>query len=285
MRDKKPLLKIEKLRSPEKPTALITGGVSGIGRVTAEYLTNKGWCVIVADNDKAGLKSLPDSLLPMYLDVSDAVSINSCVAEIDTITDGLDAIINCAGILVVGSVVEVSEKEIIRILDVNLLGTYRVNRSFLPLVIKRNGRIIVMSSEIGVQTTIPFNGPYAISKHALEAYADALRRELIYLGIKVITIRAGAVRSKMVDEMLVLFQRALASSNHFKNLLSRNIDLINRESNKAINPLVVAEIIYLAITTNRPKVYYSVKFDLRRTLVSRLPASLADFLIRWVLKE
>ena len=129
----------------EIPAALITGGASGIGRATVEYLSYRGWRVIAADIDKDGLDTLPDFVFPVYLDVANEATFATCLEEIKQITDGLDAIVNCAGILVVGSMIEVPEDDIIKILKVNLLGTYRVNRVFFPMVLKRGGRIVVMS--------------------------------------------------------------------------------------------------------------------------------------------
>ncbi len=283
MNSKNRSILIDKLRRQERPTALITGGVNGIGRITGEYLANLGWRVIIADIDKAGLESLPCSLIPMYLDVTDSNSLVSGLEVLEKHIDGLDAIINCAGILVVGSVIDVAEDEIMRILNTNFLGTYRVNLFFLPYVLKREGRIIIMSSEIGVQTTFPFNGPYAISKYALEAYSDALRRELIFLGIKVIKIRAGAVRSRMTDGVIELFEKAAIASTHFHDLIVKNLDLVRSESEKGIDPEVVAKTISIALTSKRPKKVYSIKPDLRRTLLSMLPVSISDLLIGWFL--
>ncbi len=266
-------------------TALITGGASGIGKATAEFLIERGWCVFAADLNEKDLKALPPAIFPMYMDVTNITSIARCLEVVEHETDGLDAVINCAGILVVGSMVEVTEDDMVRIIDVNLLGAYRVNRYFFPQVLKRGGRIIIMSSEVGVQTTFPLNGPYAITKHGIEAYSDALRRELSFLDIKVIKIRPGAVQTSMVESVGKLFRNASLSSNYFSDLIAKNIDFVSEVTNKAIDPKNVAKTIHLALTTKRPQASYAIKPDPRRTLLSHFPPLIADHLIKWILSK
>lgn len=88
-----------------------------------------------------------------------------------------------AGILIVGYVVEV-EEEVQNALDISMLGVYRVNKKFLPLLMNNGGRIIIIGSGAAEQTAAQFNGIYTLTKYALEAYSDALRRELSFLNIK-----------------------------------------------------------------------------------------------------
>ena len=272
-------------RVEKKPVVLITGGVGGIGRATADWLESKGWLVIVADIDQKGLNSLPETIHSVYLDVIDGNSLCACANEIEKFTDGLDAIIHCAGILVVGSVIEVPVDEIMRILNVNLLGIYRINQMFVPRLLKRGGRIIIISSEIGVQTPIPLNGPYAISKYALEAYSETLRRELDFLGIKVIKIRPGAVESKMTRKVADSFQKAATESKLFTDLIQRNIALLNNETSKATNPITVAKVIHRALISKHPKPVYNVNQDIRRSVISKFPLIISDRLINWFLRR
>jgi NAD(P)-dependent dehydrogenase (short-subunit alcohol dehydrogenase family) len=77
--------------------------------------------------------------------------------------------------------VEMDEAVMKRVLDVNVMGTFRVNKAFFPLIKARRGRILNISSETGWQSGGPFDGAYASSKHCIEAYSDSLRRELALL--------------------------------------------------------------------------------------------------------
>jgi NAD(P)-dependent dehydrogenase (short-subunit alcohol dehydrogenase family) len=200
-------------------------------------------------------------------------------------TDGLDGIVNCAGILVVGSVIEVPESDLLHILDVSLLGTYRINKAFFHLVLRRRGRIVNLSSEIGWQTAAPFNGPYAMAKHALEAYSDALRRELMFLGIKVIKIQPGSFHTNLVAGVEAAFERAIASAPYLGDILRRNMYLAVAELAKSHDPVLVARVIHKALTTPHPKIAYSIKPDPLRSFLDRLPTPLLDFLIYRALKR
>ncbi len=111
--------------------------------------------------------------------------------------DGLDGVVNFAGILAVGSSSR-SKETCAACSTSTCMGTVRVNRALFPLVLARKGRIVNISSETGWQSGMPFNGPYAMSKHAIEAYSDSLRRELMFLGVQVIKIQPGPFRTAMV---------------------------------------------------------------------------------------
>ncbi len=132
-----------------------------------------GWQVFAADINKDLLRTSmhdPD-VVPIAMDVTDRESIRSAYDAIASHTDHLDGIVNFAGVMGVGSLTDIPEERLARILDINVMGTYRVNKKFFPLVEACKGRIVNVSSETGWQTTAPFNGPYAMSKYAIEAYS------------------------------------------------------------------------------------------------------------------
>ena len=264
---------------------LITGGANGLGLSTGKYLVERGWTVYAADINQQALECLPAPINPIHMDVTDSDSISAAVDSITVRTDGLDGIVNCAGLLVVGSVIDVSEDDLKRVLDVTLLGTYRVNKAFFPLVARRKGRIVNMSSETGWQTTAPFNGPYSLCNHAIESYSDALRRELIFLGIRVIKIQPGCFKTDMVTGIEAAFEDAITTSMFFKEKLRRYMRLAVNEVTKAGDPKRVARIIHKALTTPHPKVAYSIKPDLIRSIISRLPGAAADAIFQKVLRD
>ena len=96
-----------------------------------------------------------------------------------------------------GSLVESSIDDLNKIINVNLIGMYKINNLFFPMLNKDGSRIINISSEYGVLDAIPFHTFYPISKHAVEIYNDGLRRELSGQNIKVIAIRPGAFKTAM----------------------------------------------------------------------------------------
>jgi len=262
----------------------ITGGAGGLGGATAKYLGERGWRVFAADCVEEALARIgaERNVTPVHMDVTDAASVQAAARSVARRVDGLDGVVNFAGILTVGSLIEISEDALRRVLDVNVMGTFRVNRTLFPLVLARKGRIVNMSSETGWQTGMPFNGPYGMSKHAIEAYSDSLRRELMFLGVPVIKIQPGPFKTEMVAGIDRQFSRAAKESSHFGKLLRRLTRMTLAEQEKAHDPILVAKTVHVALTARHPAAAYSVKPDPARVAMNLLPDRLGDALLRWV---
>jgi NAD(P)-dependent dehydrogenase (short-subunit alcohol dehydrogenase family) len=250
-----------------KKIALVTGAGGGLGHATVERLVHD-----------------PD-VVPVVMDVTDGESIQSAYDAVASQTDRLDGIVNFAGIMGVGSLTDIPEERLARILDINVMGTYRVNKKFFPLVEAAKGRIVNLSSETGWQSAAPFNGPYAMSKHAIEAYSTSLRRELALLGVKVITIQPGAFRTNMVAGIEQAFTAAEAETPKFAQVLRKLKALAGKEIESARDPDILAQVIDTALTAKRPKPVYSVKPDRLRSSLERLPLRAADGLYLAVLRR
>jgi len=275
------------MEAMKQKTVFITGAAGGLGASATRYLAARSWRVFAADFDEAALRVIGEepNVTPVPLDVTDAGSVEQARALVAEACDGLDGIVNFAGILAVGSVVEIESEVIRRVLDVNVMGTVRVNRALFPLVLARKGRIINISSETGWQSGMPFNGAYAMSKHAIEAYSDSLRRELMFLEVPVIKIQPGPFRTSMVAGIEQAFARVASTSLYFKDILDRIKHLTLKEQAKAHDPALLAAIVHTALTTGWPRSAYSVKPDWQRAALTLLPARAADALLRLVLSS
>lgn len=273
--------------APSTKKAFITGGTGGLGAATVRYLTQHGWHVFAADFDRSALESLDGvpGVTPVFVDVTDTESVEAAKEKVLEQTDQLQAIVNFAGILAVGSMVEIPEETLQRVLDVNVMGTYRVNRAFYPLVKAGKGRIVNISSETGWQSGAPFNGAYAMSKHAIECYSDSLRREMAFFDIPVIKVQPGPFRTEMVGSIESNFKKAVDGSKEFKGILNRTRKLAEKESAKSHDPTILAGVIYQALTVAKPKIAYSVKPDPMRTLLEYFPTTWADAMFKKVMAE
>ncbi|MGD8608827.1 MAG: SDR family NAD(P)-dependent oxidoreductase [Myxococcales bacterium] len=270
-----------------KRMALVTGAGGGLGHATAERLLMNGWRVFAADVNRDLLRTSthdPDAV-PIVMDVTDRESIQSAYDAIAHQTDRLDAVVNFAGIMGVGSLTDIPEERLAHILDVNVMGTYRVNKQFLPMVEAAKGRIVNISSETGWQSAAPFNGPYAMSKHAIEAYSTALRRELALLGVRVITVQPGPFRTSMVEGIERAFTEAESETQRFARVIRKLKALAAKQINSAHDPGIVAEVVEKALTVSRPKPVYSVKPDPLRSSLERLPRRAVDHLYVTVLRR
>ena len=268
-----------------KKQALLIGASGGLGSATTDLLSNSGWHVFASDINP----SIPDhykqsaNITPLVMDVTDTESIQEAFKQISARTTSLDAVIHVAGILRVGSLIELPVPEVEKVLQINLLGVYRVNQIFLPLLLHQKGRVIILSSEIARQSAAPFNGAYSISKHALEAYSDSLRREVSSLGIKVIKIQPGPFKSDMTKKAEQMFIDAQKDSIYFRKELSKGLSYLPRVYKKAHDPALVARRILKALTSSSPRTKYLIKADPSRMLLDLLPAKWVDTVYRKVL--
>jgi len=262
-------------------TVLITGAASGIGLAITEYLAQKGDKVIATDFNKEALAELNGraNITTFYLDVTDSKSISDVKDKISEIAQGLDGLVNNAGMFVGGPLVEMSEKDVEKIMDVNILGVFRVSKILFPLLLENKGRIINMGSEAG-RISFPLNGPYSMSKYALEAFSDSLRRELMFLGIKVIHLQIGAVNTEFLKRTYSCYAEDLdIEKTLFPALIEKVIPTCEKEFDTCAEPEDIAKAVYRVLHKKRPKARYKIKNNKGRRLLEFLPSSLIDFAI------
>lgn len=255
-------------------TILVTGAAGGLGEATARLFAERGWTVFAAD------LVLPsyDGVVPLALDVTDDASVGRAVAEVAAqCPDGLGAVVNFAGVLQVGALVEIEEAALRQVLEVNVLGTWRVNKAVFGLLRAGSGRVVNISSETGWQKAMFLNGPYAMSKHAVEAYSDALRRELMFLGLPVVIVQPGPFRTGMTGGIERAFERAVVPGSPFERLVRKVGRAAAREGGG--DPAELAGVIWQAVTAEKPRTRYSVRPDRARTVLHRLPDTVADRLL------
>ena len=235
--------------------ALVTGATSGLGKEIAIRLSESGWCVFACGRNEKALGEIKKTTYchPLKMDVVDQDSINEALEEV------FNAIINFSGIQKMSSLIEGDINIIKQSLDVNLLGMARVNKTFFPLIKKCNGRIINCSSECGWMTPQPFNGSYTLSKYAVEAYNDSLRRELMFLDIPVIKIQPGSFKTAMHGKTLDSFDRLINSTNMYREVLEKMKGMMLIELKMANEPQALIEAVMKAVNDPHPRQKYRVK--------------------------
>lgn len=266
---------------------LLTGSFGGLGEATIKQLKEDNWHVFATDINQDILQKYRDDnqVTPLLMDVTNQNSIDHACGIIANQTTELAAVVNIAGVLTVGSVAEIPVEIVQKTLDINLMGSYRVNQSFLPLILKQKGRIINVSSETGWQSAAPFNGVYALSKHAIEAYSDALRRELAFLDVKVIKIQPGPLKTEMTKQVESLFEALEKESALFKKQISKGRTYLTDVYKNAREPHLFAETVLKALNETNPKTAYSLKPDKARSFLEKIPVKWADRLIKRALDQ
>jgi NAD(P)-dependent dehydrogenase (short-subunit alcohol dehydrogenase family) len=259
---------------------LLTGAAGGLGQAAAEYLAARGCRVFACDIREAPPE---DNIIPLCMDVRDKASVAAAYEQVAAVTDRLDAVIHLAGLYMMDSFVEISEERMGRILDVNLMGVYRVNKVFLPLVRQGGGRIIVTTSELAGLKPLPFTGIYALTKTALQCYADSLRLEMALIGIPVIELRPGAFKTQLTVEPGLELDRLLKSTQLYGENLRRIRPLMDSRIGKEKDPETLARLIYRIVAAERPRLRYSPNASLLLKAFSLAPRKLQAFAMKRLL--
>lgn len=245
---------------------LITGATTGIGRMAAEHLASNGHFVYAGarkDKDIAELNKI-DNIRAVRLDVTVQDDIDAAVARIRAEGRGLWGLVNNAGVNVVGPLIEFSDEDFDFLFDVNVRGVFSVTKAFAPLIIESQGRIVNISSISGIGTGSPY-GPYSMTKHAVEAFNDALAEEMDTVGVKVAAIEPGNYRSEigMSRCRRMLAQEKASDSEYWAEMMQRFLDdcknrLETGISSTAPEPVAVARAIEHALFADEPREHYLV---------------------------
>ena len=176
---------------------LITGANGGFGVLTVKTLLNQGHSVVATmRNVESKNKTAADELSALgakivNLDVTDDESVNSGVAKAIALLDGLDVVVNNAGVGVLGIQEQFTIDDFKHLFDVNVFGVQRVNRAILPHFRNQGAGLLVHISSLLGRIAFPFYGPYNASKWALEALAENYRVELSGFGVDSCIIEPG----------------------------------------------------------------------------------------------
>ncbi len=239
---------------------LITGASSGIGADTVRALIENGFTVVATVRkaaDEVHLTNLyKNNIKVIQLDVTHFSEIEKLPEVLNTKFNiqQLYGLVNNAGVAMAGPFANQDFSELQRIIQTNVLAVMKMTQVLLPLL-KANSRIINISSVAG-KTAAPFLSAYAASKHAVEGFSEALRKEMILLGIKVIVIAPGSIKTP-------IWQKGFETvKNSYENTLfaepfRRFIKFAMSEEKNALDVTEVSQLIVKALLLEDPKVRYS----------------------------
>jgi NAD(P)-dependent dehydrogenase (short-subunit alcohol dehydrogenase family) len=278
-----------------RPSIVITGASSGIGRACALFLSQRGFRVFAGVRKREDGERLeaaaPGQLSALSIDVTDAGSIESAVKQVslEAGDGGLAGLVNNAGIVVFAPLELVDLADFRRQIEVNVIGHLAVTQAFLPLLRRGRGRIVNMGSVMGFVSP-PCLGAYASSKHALESITDTLRRELQPWGIAVSIVQPAAISTPIWRKAVAYTgrgdARVPAEARALYEPLQRSaIEVTNGSAARGGDPDLVAETVWRALTAKRPRTRYRVgrTAQLMRAYALVGPDRMLDWSIRWLL--
>lgn len=206
---------------------LVTGGASGIGLATARRFVGEGARVALLDRDREALAraatELGEKCCTMCADVTSQSEVNAAVNGAVESLQGLDGLVNAAGISSWRAFAELTFEEWRRILSVNLDGPFLVSHAALPALKAANGATIVnIASGAGLQPRLNFSA-YCSSKGGLVLFTKAIAMDLAPDAIRVNAVCPGIVMTPLVERNLSLHEDKEAAIQRYvsRNLMKR----------------------------------------------------------------
>ncbi len=178
-------------------TVLISGASRGLGLATARKLASRGHRVFAGVRRQGALP--PDTgAREVLLDVTSNSSVEQAVRKVIDAAGGVDVLVNNAGLHAFGVLECANEERFRELLEVNLLGAWRLTRAVLPHMRSRGSGHVLMVSSLSGKVGLPGDGQYAASKFALEGMAESLSLEVRRFGIRVTLLHPGPYDTDML---------------------------------------------------------------------------------------
>ena len=245
-----------------KKVILITGASSGFGEGIATKLLATGkWTVYAAARrtekmlnlEKKGAKILK-------MDVSSQEQIDSGISHIIEKEGKIDVLLSNAGYGSYGMIENIDLEEIKYQYEVNVFGTARLLKAILPNMRKRKSGRIILTTSLVSNISMMGIGWYASTKHALRAVGVALRQEVKDLGIDVVMIEPGGVKTEFADVALDAIDKVNHPSDYSEKVESFK-KYIREFNQKSPNAESTVECMYKAITNDKPQPIYRTTLD------------------------
>ncbi|GAA7962211.1 SDR family oxidoreductase [Helicobacter pylori] len=269
-------------KKESQKVAIITGASSGIGLECALMLLDQGYKVYALSRHATLCVALNHALCESIdIDVSDSNALKEVFLNISTKEDHCDVLINSAGYGVFGSVEDTPIEEVKKQFGVNFFALCEVVQLCLPLLKNKPYSKIFNLSSIAGRVSMLFLGHYSASKHALEAYSDALRLELKPFNVQVCLIEPGPVKSNWEK---TAFENDERKDSVYALEVNATKTFYASVYEKALSPKAVAQKIVFLSMSQKIKARYLIglKTQLLLALYRILPSSWYDSLFRLI---
>jgi NAD(P)-dependent dehydrogenase (short-subunit alcohol dehydrogenase family) len=270
-------------KDKEEKVAVVTGSSSGIGLETSLLLAKNGFRTFatVRNLDKANvIRNISDKReLPIQvieLDVNSDKSVNVAIDKINDESKRIDVLVNNAGYSLIGALEDLSMDEIKAQFETNLFGTIRVMKAVLPIMRKQKGGTIVNVSSMAGRVGFPLFPAYSGTKFALEGVSESIRLETDPLGIKIVLVEPGTIRSNFASNAII-GQKAVEPNSPYASLMETLQKATARFIDQGTPPEEVAKVILNAVTIDNPDLRYLVGNDAIQMIEARKGMSDQEF--------
>jgi len=263
--------------------AVVTGSSSGIGYETSLMLARNGFLTYAtmrninkSENLKpiAAKENLPIRITK--LDVTDDVSINNALQAILSETGRIDVLVNNAGYVLDGAFEDLSMNEIKSQYETNVFGLIRTTQAILPTMRKQKSGIIVNISSVAGRFGYPGGSAYISTKFAVEGLSESMAYELEPVGIKVIIIEPGVIRTNIFNSVVVA-KISQDPNSPYTQITQKMASTFEEMMKNASSPELVAKVVLEAVTNENPNLRYLAGKDAETWLDAKRNMSDEEF--------
>lgn len=247
-------------------TIFITGASTGLGKATAQLFQQKGWKVIATMRNPEAASDLIslDNVTVLPLDVTDPEQIQAVVNQSLELGD-VDVVFNNAGYGLLGPLEALSDDQIVRQLNTNLLGTIRVTQAFTGYFREKKKGMFISTTSIGGLMAFPLNSIYHATKWALEGWSESMAFELNRFGIDIKTVSPGGIKTDFVSRSL-----DSATGPAYEEMINSLYSVMEGMMEAASTPEQIAEVVYEAATDGKKQLRYVAGEDAKAFYAQRL---------------
>jgi len=263
--------------------AVVTGSSSGLGYETSLMLARNGFLTYAtmrninkSENLKpiAAKENLPIRITKLY--VTDDVSINNALQAILSETGRIDVLVNNAGYVLDGAFEDLSMNEIKSQYETNVFGLIRTTQAILPTMIKQKSGIIVNISSVAGRFGYPGGSAYISTKFAVEGLSESMAYELEPVGIKVIIIEPGVIRTNIFNSVVVA-KISQDPNSPYTQITQKMASTFEEMMKNASSPELVAKVVLEAVTNENPNLRYLAGKDAETWLDAKRNMSDEEF--------
>jgi NAD(P)-dependent dehydrogenase (short-subunit alcohol dehydrogenase family) len=256
------------MSASSQKTIFITGASSGLGRASARLFAAKGWNVIATMRNPESESELNklSSVVLTRLDISKPEEIYRAVEQVLAASD-VDVVFNNAGYGLAGPLEGLTDEQMVRIIETNLLGVIRTTKAFVPRFRELRKGLFINTTSIGGLIAVPFNSLYHATKWAIEGWSESMAFELNRFGIGIKTVAPGGMKTDF-------FTRSFDSAKHeaYDVLADKVMNVIRdpKQMETYSTPDQIAQVVYEAATDGKDQLRYVAGEDAKAAYAMRL---------------
>jgi NAD(P)-dependent dehydrogenase (short-subunit alcohol dehydrogenase family) len=254
-------------------TIFITGASAGLGKATAKLFQSKGWNVIATmrNPEKETELTQLENIALLPLDVTNPEQIITTIAKAISLHT-VDVVFNNAGYGLMGAMEALSDEQILRQVNTNLLGPLRVTQAFIPYFREKKSGVFISTTSMGGFLTFPLHSIYHATKFGLEGWSEGMSFELGLHNIKIKTVAPGGIATEFLGRSL-----DRSTLPEYSGLEERLFSLTDAMMQSASTAEQIAEIVYEAATDGKDQIRYVAGQDANTLHARRLEIGGEEF--------